>query len=283
MAFSIRKPYYKYLMACELRRQKNAFSFPIFRPTTNCSWPNTIIIIKGDLSMENNCYMTKLYETFLNEKRRLDNGEQLEPQFSEGNTKTHIPSVDLLPLLTCHGRCHETCGKIKKGRKVPDCYACKGSNSFSNVIKNRAINTVLAIYCPTILWQAIDVLAKKSRYIRYFVSGDMIIKGFFDNMVATAKNNPYCNFLAFTKCYEIVNRWIAENGDLPKNLIILFSGWENLTIENPYNLPTTTVYKKDSDFNPVWKSCGGNCLNCACYGLGCWQAKKGDIIAFKKH
>lgn len=216
-------------------------------------------------------------------KTRIRNGEILPVHFSAGNTKTHIPSVDLLPVFTCHGRCRETCGKVKEGRKVPDCYACKGKNTMPTTIKNRAENTAMAILKPDIYWAEVDKISKASRFIRYFVSGDMIIKDYFEHMVINAKNNPHCNFLCFTKCYEIVNRWIDKNGDLPENMQVILSGWFGMRPNNPYNLPETAVYLKEEDFNDNWLFCGGNCLDCACRGLGCWKAGKGDIVAFKKH
>ena len=102
-------------------------------------------------------------------------------------------------------------------------------------------------------------------------------------MIKTAIDNKNVSFLCFTKQYEIVNEWIKENGKIPGNLHILFSEWTNLKAINPYNLPTTNVYEKEEEIQDNWKLCGGNCLNCACRGIGCWQATNGETIAFKIH
>ena len=90
-------------------------------------------------------------------------------------------------------------------------------------------------------------------------------------------------FLCFTKRYEIINEWIMRNKKLPQNLKLLFSGWTNLKPVNPYNLPETNVYNNDSEFDPEWIPCGGNCLDCAVNGTGCWNATNGQTIAFKIH
>ena len=121
------------------------------------------------------------------------------------------------------------------------------------------------------------------RYFRFHVSGDILNYDYFSHMVQIAFSNPKTEILCFTKRFEIVNKWINDGGAIPGNLHILFSGWDNLKPINPYNFPETTVFAHESDFNENWKMCGGNCFNCACRGLGCWQAGKGDTIAFKLH
>ena len=193
---------------------------------------------------------------------------------SRGNEKMGaVPSVSTLPFITCPGRCHGTCSAV--------CYAAKIANMRSSVLKSYARNTALAMMKPDLYWAGIRYAMAGSRYFRFHVSGDIMNDAYFAEMVKSAQENKHCSVLAFTKRYEIVNAWIAENGELPENLHILFSGWENLETINPYNLPETNVY--DDQPNEDWLLCGGNCFECGCRGVGCWQAKKGDIIAFKKH
>ena len=223
----------------------------------------------------------KIRAAYEDAKKRLENGEEMHVHFSEGNSKTHIPSIDLLPLFTCHGRCRATCGYVKPGRALPDCYAAKIVNRFPGTLKNYAENTVLAIYRPAQYWTEIRAKMQLSRYMRLFVSGDMIIKGFFSNLCDALQDIPTCEIQGFTKCYEIVNREIEKRGSLPKNLHLLLSGWNEMQPINPHNLPTTNIY---TDVRPEnWLSCGGNCANCICVGLGCWKAGPGDIVGFKKH
>lgn len=203
-------------------------------------------------------------------------GARLSVSISKDNIKMgNVASVSLLPIFSCHCRCRETCRD--------KCYAVKLVALRPPVRDAYARNTALAMYAPENYWQQIRGAALAFRYFRFHVSGDILNRAYFAEMIETARAIPGTNFIAFTKKYEIVNAWIAENGELPGNLKILFSGWTNLVPENPHGLPETTVYARAQDFKPEWKSCGGNCFNCACRGLGCWQAKAGDIIAFKMH
>lgn len=228
----------------------------------------------------NGYYNEKVLAKFSNAlnaaKESIMNAEHVTVKFSMGNTKMgSIPSVSTLPFLTCPAVCKGTCGKA--------CYAAKLANLRPNVLANYANNTAIALYRPMEYFQQISDFVKTQRYFRFHVSGDIVNDVYFQNMVDIARENPHCEILAFTKRFAIVNNWISNNGQLPENMHILFSGWDNLTPDNLHNLPETTVFEHNEDFNPDWKMCGGNCFECVCRGLGCWQAKSGDIIAFKKH
>lgn len=195
---------------------------------------------------------------------------------SGGNNKMgKVASVSLLPILTCPKRCKETCGK--------KCYAKKLCALRPTVANSYAKNTAIAIHSTKAYFKAINKAVQNIRYFRYHVSGDIPNKEYFRHMIKTAIDNENVSFLCFTKQYEIVNEWIKENGKIPGNLHILFSEWTNLKAINPYNLPTTNVYEKEEEIKDNWKLCGGNCLNCACRGVGCWQANNGETIAFKIH
>ena len=141
----------------------------------------------------------------------------------------------------------------------------------------------MALLRPVEYWKQVDDAVKGVRYFRFHVSGDIINSEYFANMVNVAYCNPHTEILVFTKRFNIVNMWIEANGSIPSNLHIMFSGWQGLEPDNPYNLPETIVYTCEEDFNPEWKTCGGNCFNCGCRGVGCWNAKNGDVIAFKMH
>ena len=224
----------------------------------------------------------KIRAAFNDARERLFAGEEMHVHFSEGNSKTHMPSLDLLPIFTCHGRCRKMCGKIKPGRCLPDCYACRIVNRLPHTMKNYAENTVLAIYRPKQYWAEVDAKMKSCRFMRLFVSGDAIIAGYFHNLCTALDNNQHVEMQGFSKCYETVNKEIARRGgSLPKNLHLLLSGWNDVSPINPYNLPTTNIY---TDERPEsWLTCGGDCANCACVGLGCWKATAGDVVGFKKH
>lgn len=213
--------------------------------------------------------------------KRLDAGEEMHVHFSDGNSKTHMPSIDLLPLLTCHGRCRELCGKVKPGKYLPPCYAARIANCRPAALRNYAENTALAIHRPAQYWQEVSEKMYTCRFMRLFVSGDMIIPGYFEHLCEALQKNPHCHIQGFTKCYETVNRYIDEHGALPENLHLLFSGWYDAQPINPHHLPESAVY--DGELPEGWLSCGGNCAHCSCVGLGCWKATAGDIVGLKKH
>lgn len=209
-------------------------------------------------------------------KEEVRTGKVTTVSISDGNVKMwKVPSVSILPFLTCPARCKGTCG--------PDCYAAKIANLRASVLKSYARNTALLMLRPDLYWQGVNYAMAGTMFFRFHVSGDITNKEYFRQLVTACLNNPHCKVLVFTKRYETVNAWIKENGALPENLHLLFSGWENLSPVNPYNLPETNIYDKKAKPAENWLLCGGNCFECGCRGVGCWQAKKGETIAFKKH
>ena len=202
--------------------------------------------------------------------------DNMRVSISAANSKMGaVASVSLLPFLTCPACCADSCGR--------DCYAAKLANLRPNVRDSWARNTAILLNDPASYWIQVRAAVAGVRFFRFHVSGDIISADYFAEMVKTAKMNPHCEILAFTKRFSVVNDYIAENGDLPANLHIMFSGWANLTPDNPYHLPETIVYNHGDEIAENWLLCGGNCFNCGCRGLGCWKAAAGDVIAFAKH
>ena len=123
-----------------------------------------------------------------------------------------------------------------------------------------------------------------SGYFRYFVGGDIPDTDFFKCMVEIAKTAQNCQFLAFTKKYYIVNDYLLDGGEIPKNLHIIFSGWgDELRPVNPFNLPESDVIFKNQEEPKKAKICGGNCVDCICKGVACWALKQGEKIYFYEH
>lgn len=193
---------------------------------------------------------------------------------SPGNKKMGaIPSVSLPPVITCPAGC--PCSK--------KCYAAKLCRIYPTVKKAYQNNLDLLTHDWDEYWHQLRQATKTTRYFRFHVSGDIPNKGYFKEMVITARQNPGTHFLAFTKQYETVNNYIDIMGKLPENLHVIFSEWDGLTVPNPHNLPTAAVIFKGSEPAPDWKICGGNCTECACQGVGCWELKQGETIAFYEH
>ena len=216
--------------------------------------------------------LDKFAAAYSEARKNIDN---IHVTISKANSKMGaVASVSMLPFLTCPSRCGSTCGM--------KCYAAKLANLRQVVLKSYANNTAIAVMKPDMYWKEIDKACSGIKYFRFHVSGDIINAQYLQHMVQIAKNHPGTEFLAFTKRYEIVNDYLNEHR-LPTNLHILFSGWTNLTPDNPHALPETNVIEHGKEPEEAWKICSGNCFNCAKAGTGCWTAQPGDVIAFHMH
>lgn len=193
---------------------------------------------------------------------------------SAGNAKMGaIPSVSLPPVITCPKNC--PCAK--------KCYAAKLCRIYPTVKKAYQNNLDILTEDAVSYWEQIKNASKITKYFRYHVSGDIPNELYFYHMVITAIENPETHYLAFTKNYGAVNNYMNKHDKLPSNLKIIFSEWEGLTVPNPHNLPTAHVIFKNQTPADDWKICGGNCSECACRGIGCWELKPGEKIAFYEH
>lgn len=193
---------------------------------------------------------------------------------STGNRKMgQIPSVSLPPIVTCKNCA--TCAK--------KCYAAKLCRIYKSVREAYENNLNILKADRNEYFEQVKAAARMSRYFRFHVSGDIIDVDYLDRMVKTARELKGTEFLAFTKNYEDVNKYF-ENHRKPANLHLIMSlPFDGATIENPHNLPTAAVILKGSEPKASYKVCGGNCSECACKGVGCWELKKGETIAFYEH
>lgn len=124
-----------------------------------------------------------------------------------------------------------------------------------------------------------------SRFFRYHVSGDIPDNVYLAHMIDIAERNPHCEMLCFTKKYNLVNDFLDFGGTIPQNLHIIFSGWHDIEMVNPYNLPEAHVRYRDGSTTAREnaKLCGGNCTECAITDGGCWTAKHGEQVVFNEH
>lgn len=199
----------------------------------------------------------------------------IKVSISTGNRKMGaIPSVSLPPVVTCPAGC--PCAK--------KCYAAKMARIYPSVRKAYQNNLDILQTNPGEYWYQVNQAVKMNRYFRFHVSGDIPTPEYFAEMVNVARQNPGTEILVFTKRYQIVNEYITNSGNLPENMHLIFSQWgDNWTVPNPHNLPTAAVIFKGHEPDNDWKVCGGNCTECACRGVGCWQLKQGETIAFYEH
>lgn len=192
---------------------------------------------------------------------------------SPGNKKMgFIPSVSLPPVITCASccKCAEKCYAAKLCRLRPTVKAAYDRNL--RILKNDIDGYFIQV----------KAAAMTSRYFRFHVSGDIPDMNYLDRMIKLAEELPGTAFLAFTKQYNFVNNFL-QYAKIPANLKIIFSAWPGMPMENPHNMPVANVIFKGQEPAENWKICGGNCTECACRGVGCWELKKGEQIAFYEH
>lgn len=200
-----------------------------------------------------------------------------ELHISNGNSKLgKIMNISLPPVVTCPA------GVPCAG---DGCYALKIYRRFKNCKEAWDENLELWQNDPQSFEEQLSLACKMTRYFRWHVSGDIPTVEYFEMMIRVALDNPKCDFLAFTKQFDMVNDWVRTHSmdDIPSNLHILFSGWYDMYVPNPYGFATTEVYDPGDNVPDDWYICGGNCSTCACVGVGCWQVKPGETIAFEKH
>ena len=193
---------------------------------------------------------------------------------SHGNRKMgEIPSVSLPACTTCNPEA--PCFK--------DCYAVKIARIYKTADAAYHRNLDILNNDWNSYWDQVRHAVSMTRYFRFHVSGDIPNAGYFKEMVITARQYPNTTILVFTKQYSIVNNYIDIFGALPNNLKVIFSNWGSWKCNNPYNLPQCEVIFKDNKPADNWKICGGNCSECACRGVGCWELKNNETIAIYKH
>lgn len=186
-----------------------------------------------------------------------------------------IPSVSLPPVLTC-SNCTQ-CSKF--------CYALKMARLRKNINKSWARNLAVYKADPSRYFREVAFAAKNYCNFRWHVAGDILSDSYLEGMVKVAQECPSTTFLAFTKSFDIVNRYLDAGNSLPENLKIVFSGWVGLNMENPHNLPTShPIFADGTTSAPDGaKWCGGNCSECAAHSSGCWTMGKGDAVIFALH
>lgn len=200
----------------------------------------------------------------------------MDVKISPGNSKLGaISSISLPAGLTCRQDCE--CGK--------KCYARRLERLRPAVRQAYQHNYDLLNRDSKTFWREVEASVMMSRFFRFHVSGDIPDNVYFAHMIEIAERNQHCEILCFTKKFDIVNEHLSLGGSLPPNLHIIFSGWENLKMDNPYSLPEAHVRYKDGSTtaNETAKECGGNCTECAITDGGCWSLKNGEQVVFNEH
>ena len=211
--------------------------------------------------------VTKLNAKNREYKKDLENGKDIKLVISSGNSKIgKCMNVSLAPIITC-GNCKE-CKCF--------CYDVKACLQYTNVLNARTKNTALFRYNRQEffrqLWERMS-RKKTNKYLRFHVSGEIVDLEHFALMVETAKRFPDFIIWTYTKMYWIVNEYIRQNGGtkdcIPANFTVMFSEWNGLPIDNPYEMPVfRCVYPEEKKPNNCMK-CPGNCDTCKENKIGC--------------
>lgn len=199
---------------------------------------------------------------------------------SGGNAKLGaIMNISLPPVATCHN-C-SSCSRY--------CYAVRSYNRFTGTAAGWNENYLLFLTDPNRYFAEISAAVKLQRFFRWHVSGDIVNGDYFAGMIRVALENPKCEFLAFTKAYEIVNAAIDAGAVIPGNLHLLFSAAPGNDMPNPNRLPECHINFADPAKNTYRGGaeyvhhCTGNCTECAINGCGCFFLKAGDVTIINQH
>jgi len=162
------------------------------------------------------------------------------------------------------------------------CYALKAYRLYPGTRAAWRRNEDLAKHHPDSYFRQIEAeIAKtKPRLFRWHVAGDILSRDYLGGMCRIAAENPGTHFLAFTKAFEIVNRY-EDHKAIPANLVLVFSAWPGMTFLNPHR--HRVAWMQDGTETRVPEDaleCPGNCESCGlCYEL----PKLGRDVVFHRH
>ena len=190
-----------------------------------------------------------------------------------GNSKTGaIPCINMPMLITCPAgaACRSYCYVGKE---------CRYKNQ--PTFRYNSGNLALFLRDKTTFASAVKAAVFNDAIIRWHESGDIVSADYFQIMAEIANFYPCKKFYAYTKKYDIVNSYIANNA-LPQNLVVIFSADKNLAMDNPYDLPVAKIDFGNGEKVDGFK-CPDKCTECAMNGVGCMNLKRGETVVFAAH
>lgn len=202
-----------------------------------------------------------------------------EISMSNKNSKTGAACLNIaFPVCTCRedAPCRKTC------------YACKGCQQIAVVQGAYYRNLRLYYDDPDNFFEQVYCKVKFSGLpkVRLFDSGDFPDAEFLDRLVEVCKKTPNTKWMAFTKKYWIVNEYIDKNGDLPKNLNVMFSAWDIFwEVPNPHGLGIAYVDFNDKRLNPEFPRNAFRCpgRESTCSACGACFSKRLKAVVFHEH
>lgn len=193
---------------------------------------------------------------------------------NNGNSKLgkNVMVINLPAISTC--RCDAPCKKV--------CYANKGTFRFPAVRKCYGENLETFLNNPE---QAkLDILSQMPYigFCRIHASGDFVNETYLDMIIDICTKLPNVKFMAYTKKYEMFNQYLETVGELPENLKIIFSKWDDFPMDNRHNFPTAYVSLKHGNIDTIpvdAMPCDGECSKC----YKCWMLEAGESVVFNEH
>lgn len=189
-------------------------------------------------------------------------------QISKGNTKTgKIPAVSLAPIKSCpkSAPCKTCCYAVKVCRYSPEAKAA-WNNNLELYLKN-----------PDSYFEQLKTYMLKSnpKFFRMHTSGDIPDTDYLKRLKKLAKETPNTKYLLFTK------RYYYNYKNLPDNLAIIFSMWNNYGNTRKH-MPRAWMLdpnNPDPRIPETALQCPGNCETCnACWFL---KAVNRDVVFYK--
>ena len=214
-------------------------------------------------------------------KELLKTNLTLRAHISGGNAKLNeIKNISLPPVISCGSNCKE-CKKY--------CYAIKSFNRLPNVRAAWVENYNLYLNDPVLYFNSIKAATALERVFRWHVSGDIVNHNYLIGMIEVANNSKHCEYLAFTKQYNIINNAIDNGVVIPDNLHLIFSASPGIEMNNPHGLPECHINFENEFLNTYTNKfkytyhCTGNCKECVINGCGCFFLKRGDAVVINQH
>jgi len=204
--------------------------------------------------------------------------ENVHVKLMKGNAKTgkEVWTVSLAPIIDC-----QNCSGCKA-----KCYDIRNDCIYPQVIESRAKNSALHRLDIERYWAEIEeqIREKKVSFLRINVGGDVSFED-MEFIRAIAERNPNCRILFFTKNYGDANYFLGMY-KMPENMHMIFSRWNGMECENPYEIPESHVLWADGETTaPMYGAyfCQGNCGHCFLGDEGCPNLKRGEHVVFNAH
>ena len=207
------------------------------------------------------------------------------PHISTTNSKLGcIPSLNLLPVVTCSASACKTCAK-GGCYAVKNVFRCGYDVNKSSVLRAWTENTLLARNNLDMLERFLDHYLSginPPRLFRIHSSGDFFSRAYAEMWFRIAEHHPETRFLAFTKQFDVIASMEKQFSALD-NFSLVLSAWPGMDVPQALREVYPVAWLDDGTETRIPADaikCPGKCETC---GL-CWNLKAtGKDTYFAKH